>query len=148
MHKIIHWLTPPFRPIGSAILAGLLSIISTLGTKMAVLLGFADDHWQTIWICSYTAILLYSILASVFILYFQDQLNYFNKAITTFMILVVCSLLLNFILTGITPFKSGYFVWMLVVITLFFLIILSICRTVYGLVKIAEKQDKKLRNEE
>lgn len=148
MYNFLQWFTPPFRPIGSALLTGGLSLLACVMTKIAMWMLWVNNSWENIWIINYTFILLYTILASVFILYYRDQLTYFNQAITFYMALVGYSLLANYLFTGVSPFKSGYFVWILVVITLFFLIIISISRTVYRLVQIAEKQDKKLRNED
>lgn len=148
MYNFIHWLTPPFRPFGSAMLTGGVSLLASAMTKVSMWMNWIDSGWENMWIISYTFILLYTILTSVFILYNRDQLTYFNQSITYYLVLVAYSLIANYIFTGVSPFESGYFVWILVVISLFFLIILSISRTVYRLVQIAEKQDKKLRNED
>ncbi|HQU53383.1 MAG TPA: hypothetical protein PK643_10215, partial [Saprospiraceae bacterium] len=57
-------------------------------------------------------------------------------------------LLIAFVLTQISFFESGIFRWMLVVVSLVYLILLGIVQAVYRIMRYAQKQDKKLRNEE
>ncbi|HPG06995.1 MAG TPA: hypothetical protein P5275_10780 [Saprospiraceae bacterium] len=135
-----------FPPVIQALGIGVLAVLVMLVTKWFD--TGQPGSWQDEWTVVIAFLLFFSVTNCVFFLGSNNQSQYFNRSIIAYTGLALGLLLIAFVLTQISFFESGIFRWMLVVVSLVYLILLGIVQAVYRIMRYAQKQDKKLRNEE
>lgn len=133
-------------PIFQSVSIGLIAFVS-MGI---VTLSQSDlaEGWENVWVVLIMFLLFFSLLNSVISLSIEKQAPYFWKSVSCFFGLVIFLLLSANLLTGVSFYDSGFFRWMIVVVVFGYLILFSIVMAMYRIVKFAQNQDKKLRNEE
>lgn len=134
-------------PVKQALAIGIVGVVVMLITKWA---GGGDDPkaWENIWTVVIAFLLFYSVTNCVFSLASEDQGLYFNRSFFSYAGLAIFLLLIAYGLTHVSIFKAGIFRWMFVVVSLVYFILLAIVQVVYRIMRYAQKQDKKLRNED
>lgn len=134
------------NPIFQTILVGLVAFLF-MGV-VAMVTNNSASGWENVWIVLIMFLLFFALMNSVISLSIEKQTAYFWKSVTCFFGLLVFLLLSAYLLSGVSFYESGFFRWMIVVVVFGYLVLFSIVMAMYRIVKFAQNQDKKLRNEE
>ncbi|MCB0601934.1 MAG: hypothetical protein KDC28_11925 [Saprospiraceae bacterium] len=135
-----------FPPVQQALSVGALAFLVMLITKWVD--SGNPKAWQDEWTVVIAFLLFYSVTNCVFALGSTNQSQYFNRSVLAYAGLATGLLLIAFALTQVSFLNSGIFRWMFIVVSLVYLILLGIVQAVYRIMRYAQKQDKKLRNED
>jgi len=130
--------------------------IATIIAMIAVMILFflpsklglfeVDDYFP--WTVAAGLTLLFGIANSVLSLASDDLNTYWGRSIISYMIVMVVGGLIAWILSGMTVYEAKSFRSLYVVFTFVYLVFLCITRAIRKIVKIAIKQDAKLRGED
>lgn len=107
--------------------------------------GLTEIRSFNFWIITLSFILFYSIFSSILCLAHEDQNKYFLHAILSFVGLSIVGGLIAWMFSGLTMDEAGSFRWLYLVFTFAYIIFLTIIRSMRKIVKIAKKQDNRLR---
>ncbi len=102
---------------------------------------------QNIWTNAVAMILFYIIVNSLVSLASEKPIEYVRNSIYTFLGICIIGGLISWAISGQTIDEAGSFKWLFVVLSLGYLIFLSIISTMKFIVKLAQKQDSRLRGE-
>jgi len=130
----------------SALLAVIVLFI--LGGRLIALTGLIDIDQGTPWLtaCSFT--LFYAIFSSVFSLSANDQNKYWVQSLIGYVIISVGGGGLAFLFSGVGMDQVGGYKVIYIVFTMGYILLLVIMRSMRKIVKLAEKEDARLRGED
>lgn len=100
------------------------------------------------WLIAASLLLFYAIMNSIISLATKEVGNYWFKSICSFGALAVVSGIIAWLFSNLSVYEAGSYSWIYVVVTVVYLVFVSIMNIMRKIVEIAVKQDKKLRNEE
>ena len=100
------------------------------------------------WLIAASLLLFYAIMNSIVSLATKKVHNYWFKSICGFAGLAITSGVVAWLFSSLSVYEAGSYSWIYIVITVVYLVFVSIMNLMRKIVEIAVKQDKKLRNEE
>jgi len=131
-----------FSPIKQA------GLILGLTIALQLLISFIPGSEKLdIWILACSMLLLYVIINSIFSFSSTDRMNYYGFSILGFAIIAIGGGLSAYLVTGLSIYEAGSFSWIYMVLSIIFLVFLTIVNMMRKIVEIAKEQDKNLRNE-
>jgi hypothetical protein len=99
------------------------------------------------WVVICGMILFFAIINSLLCLVAKDSNTYWLHSIISFVILLVVGGLMAWAISGVSINNAGSVRWIYVVFTFGYLVFLSIVNFMKFLVKLAQRQDKRMRGE-
>ncbi len=135
------------NPIFQAVLVGGIAFLVMALSKLSRGSN-AESNFENIWIVVIMFLLFFAIFNTVISLAVENQVVYFWRSITCFFALLALLLLSAYLFSGVSYNESGFFRWIIMVVGFGYLVFFSIVMAMSRIVKFAQKQDKKLRNEE
>lgn len=133
------------NPMYQALLVFGVALTLAVIEKLANLTGLVESKPDSPWIVMTTFILFYSIANSVLSLRAENLNTYWAKSIISFVAILVCSAIGATLLSGLSIDEAGSFRWLFIVLTVGYLVFLSIMRLVKAIVEYAIKQDDELK---
>jgi len=118
--------------------------IFIVGGKLLDLMGLITVDGGTPWLISASFTLFYVIFNSVFSLGSDNQVKYYSQSITSYLALAFLGGGLAYLMSGISMDEAGSYRWLYIVFTIGYIIFLAIVSTMKRLVRIAQKQDKRI----
>jgi hypothetical protein len=134
---------PAYQALIIFVFSAFLTLIDT-GTHLN---GIGTTTKNSTWILMTTCILFYAVCSSVLSLFSRHPNRYWRDAILSYVGLLVISALTARMLSGLSMDEAGSFRWLFVVLSIGYLVFLSIVRLMRRIVEIAIRQDEKLRGE-
>jgi len=131
---------------GGVVLGAILVFI--LVTIVFGRLGLAETDGGTPWLVACSMTFFFAIGNSVLSLAADDQNAYWWKSILSFVLLVVLGGTMAYLFSGTSMDEAGSYRWLYVVFTFGHILFLAIVRTMKRIVKLAQKQDSRLRGED
>lgn len=122
----------------------------TLILQVLVYLAFQPENFDgklDFWIIACAMLLFYVVINSVFSFASQDRMQYYGRSIAGFVGLALIGGGFSYLFSGIALAEAGSFTWIYTVMTIIFIVFLTIVNLMRKIVDIALKQDKNLRNE-
>lgn len=141
-HRLIQ--SPIYQAAGTLA----LMIIFTGMNSLFSVTGMLDSDQNTPYVIVLGLILFFALFNSIFSLKSANVLRYFSQSIISYMGLLIAGFFFAYLVSSMSIDEAGSFRWLIVVMTLGYLIILVIVRLMKRIVQIALKQDKRLRGEE
>ena len=141
------FLTVEISPVKQGIAALALSII-------AMLIGFAihdksvSNSAMLIWKLGVAVLLFFVILNSILSYPSSRTSYYWTRSIAVYVVLVLITGLVATWLSGISIEEAGSLKWIITVFSLCYLIFLAMIGAMKNIIEIAQRQDKRFRNEE
>lgn len=136
---------PKRLAIITAIVGLLVSSCFFLATKT----GIVEAYPKFYWMCACAFLLVYAIFNSVISLRVENSANYWGSSVTMFTLLAVLSGLIAYVFSGIGVYDAGSYSFIYVVVTIGYLVFISIMNLVKKIVNFAQKEvwlHPKLRN--
>lgn len=135
----------PFKQ-GGAVLVGMLvfMVIATLLNKT----GLMDIDPNTPWLIACSMSFFFAIGNSILSLAADDPNSYWWQSILSFVLLAVLGGTAAYFLSGLSIDEAGSFRWLFFVFAFGHVLFLAIVRTIKRIVKLAQKEDKRLRGED
>lgn len=99
------------------------------------------------WILSCALLLLFAIVSSVFSFSSENAIKYYGQSVTSFLGVAILGAFSAFAFSGIALSDAGSFSWIYMVMSIIFIVFLTIVNLMRKIVEIAKKQEQKLRNE-
>lgn len=139
---------------GSIIEKKIHPLKQALGLAIAVLLVLTiikitqksgPESASLYWEVAACSILFYAMMNSIMSLAYEDQNFYWLYSIMGFAFLLISSLGLSLLYSGVTIDEAGSFRWILLVFTFGYLILLTIFRTMKKVVAFGKREDSRLR---
>lgn len=132
----------PFLQAG-VVLACILVFI--LATMLFNSIGLAETDEGTPWLVACSMTFFFAIGNSILSLAADDQNTYWWQSILSFVLLALLGGSLAYLFSGFTVGEVDSYKWLYVVITFGHVLFLSIVRAMKNIVKIAKKEDNRLR---
>ena len=109
--------------------------------------GVGTSTQNSPWILMTACILFYALCSSILSLKAKQANRYWRDAILSFVLLMVASAATATVLSGQSMDEAGSFRWLFVVMSVGYLVFLTIVRLMKKIVDLAIRQDDKLRGE-
>lgn len=93
------------------------------------------------WITSTAMILLFAVFNSVFCLLARNATRYWNRSLMSYLLLVAFAGVLAWLVSGVPISEAGSFRWLFMVISLSYLVFISIVNLIKIIVAFAEKEE-------
>ena len=132
-----------------ALVAGCGSIIVSLGFLLVTKMGIFDAHPKFYWMSACAFLLVYAVFNSIISLRVENSAKYWGSSIMMFIVLAVLSGLIAYLLSGIGVYDAGSYSFIYIVVTIDYLVFISIMNFVKRIVNFAQKEvwlHPKLRN--
>lgn len=126
----------PFVQAGISIALGLFFMLTCLLFESTLAL-----RPERPWVFASTFLLFYSIFNVVFSLNAENAEKYWTQAIIGFVLCVGGLGVLAYLISGLGMNDAGSFKWIFIVITISYLIFMSIVRAMKGIVDFAQKEE-------
>lgn len=148
MNKLTNYLDQhKTNPIFQSVIIGVVAFIAMALTKMSQGTN-TESNFENIWLVVIMFLLFFALFNTVICLSIEKQVAYFWKSITCFFILLAFLIFSAYLFSGVSYNDAGFFRWIIMVVGFGYLVFFSIVMAMHRIVKFAQKQDKKLRNEE
>lgn len=135
------------QPAYQALIIFIFGVFLALIDSGTHLNGIGTSAKNSTWILMTTCILFYAVVSSVLSLFSKSPNRYWRDAIFSYVgLMIVCAGTAT-LLSGISMDEAGSFRWLFLVLSLGYLVFLSIVRLMRRIVEIAIKQDEKLRGQ-
>ena len=134
----------PFIQVGVVI--GII-LVFNLFTILGRTIGFFNDP-TTPWLISTSFVLFYALVNSVLSISSDSHNKYWLHSIICFAILLVAGSFIAYLFSGLTIDEAGSYRWILLIFSMSYILFLAIVRTMKKIVRIAQKQDRRLRGED
>ncbi len=123
-------------------------LVISLFLKFLSVIKLFEVEALNYWITSATFLLFYALFNSLLSLSSKNQNAYWGQSIFSFMAVVIITGFVAYLLSSLSIYEAASMKWIYMVLTLVYIIFLTIVRLMRTIVQIAIKQDKKLRGEE
>ena len=110
-------------------------------SKVANWVGMADFQDRFPWIIAASFLLFYVIFNSIFSLSSRDLNQYWVRSILSYVSLSVASGLMAYLFSMVTFGEAGTIKWIFIVLTIVYLVFLSIVRFMKNIVEFAEREE-------
>jgi hypothetical protein len=135
------------NPIYQALSIMLLGILIVATAKLLDIVGVVDLAPRFPWLISASFLLLYALLNSIFGLQVKETNQYWQYSIYSFIGFLFASAGVAYLFSGIAIGDAASYKWIYFVLTIIYLVFISIVRLMRFIVYLAQKQDKNLHNE-
>ena len=136
------------NPIYQAAFVLVLGLIIITGGKILDGFGLIKTSSLFPWLINTSFILLFAMGNVVLSLNARNQTKYWSLSIYSFGGFLIVSGLVAFFLSGVSIHEAATYRWLYFMLTIIYLVFISIARLMRFIVDLAQKQDKRLRNEE
>ena len=130
-----------FNPIHQALVALGAGIVVTLGGKLVNLTGIVDVPPRFPWMTAAVFMLCFALFNSVFSLSAKNTAQYWGRSIYSFMGLAFVSGLVAWLFSSLTIDEAGSYRWIFIVVTIAYLIFLSIVALMRQIVDFAQREE-------
>jgi len=127
--------TPPVQT-GVSILLGLFFMLTCTMFE-----GSLEARPERPWVFASTFLLFYAIFNVVFSLSAENAERYWTQAVIGFVVCVLALGCLAYLISGLGINDAGSFKWIFIVITIIYLVFMSIVRAMKGIVDFAQKEE-------
>lgn len=124
----------------AAIAFGLIVVFASFA-KLLQILGVLPPTFKIIWVVSASFLLLFSIGNGLVFLTAKSTAIYWSRSIMSYASLLIVSALLAWLLTSVSIGDAASFKWIYFVLTIGYLVILSIVGFMKIIVELAQKKD-------
>ena len=131
----------------AAVVVALVLIVIAI-SKLISILGIHTSRTSFPWEIAFSGLLFFAIFNCIFSFAQTDQNSYWGKSVIAFVVLGATSMGLAWLISGQDIDQAGSFRWMAILFTFSYLLMLTIARSMRKIIKIAQKQDARLRGEE
>ncbi len=133
--------TKAYSPyIQAAIIFG-AGLVVNVAAKIINLTGLltvsGNFHWKT----AASFLLLFAVLNSVFSLSSKNTMQYWGKSIYSYMGLGFASCMIAYLLSSMTIGEAGFYRWIFLVVTIVYLVFLSMVTFMRKIVQFAEREE-------
>ena len=128
----------PFFQAGMA-LAGV--IIISLGAKLVQLLGIMEVPQRFPWMSAAAFMLLFAVFNSVFSLTTKNMMTYWRNSVYSFIGLAAIAGGFAYLLSNMTMEQAGSYRWIYVVVTIGYLVFLSVMAIMRKIVEFAQREE-------
>jgi hypothetical protein len=136
------------QPLYQAVIIFVFGLFLTLIDSGTGSSNVASSKFSTAWILLTACILFYALCSSVLSLWAMNPNKYWRDAIFSFVGLMVVSGFTATLVSGQGIDEAGSFRWLFVVLSIGYLVFLTIVRLMRRIVDIAIRQDERLRGGE
>ena len=136
------------QPLYQAIIIFIFGLFLVLLDQSTGMAGVGTSKYNSPWILLTACILFYSLCSSVFSLKSKQPNKYWRDGIFSFVGLMVAVGLAATVISGQTIDEAGSFRWIFLVLSIGYLVFLTIVRLMKRIVDIAIRQDERLRGGE
>jgi hypothetical protein len=136
----------PFKQVGYLLLA-----VFTIDILYAIVHNLIDGGigTDTPWVTTIAFLLVYMVFNAMMSLSAKNQNQYWFHSVMCFLIFIIIASIMAWGFSGLTMDENGGAIrWLYIVMTFGYLLLLSIARGMRKIVKIAQKQDARLRGED
>lgn len=126
----------PFVQAGISIILGLFFMLTCLMFESTL-----EVRPERPWVFASTFLLFYSIFNVVFSFNVENAEKYWTQAVIGFVACVVVLGFLAYLISGLGMNDAGAFKWIFIVITISYLVFMSIARAMKGIVDFAQKEE-------
>ena len=129
------------NPVMQALVAfgGVLVVI--LGSKLVKLTGLLYVADRFPWMAAAAFMLLFAVANSVYSLASKNMMKYWGKSVYSFLGLTIASGLVAYLFSSMTMDEAGSYRWIFLVLTIGYLIFLSMMAFLRRIVEFAEKEE-------
>ena len=142
MHKSDEsFFTKEINPVfqGTVVLG--ISLFFMLGAKVFQMTGIFDNDPTTFWTVAATFVLFFAIFNSLFSLSTSNMDQYWTKSMLSFVGLAAISGGAAWLLSGVALDDAGSYRWIFIVLTIGYLVFLSIMGAMRSIVDFAQKEE-------
>ena len=133
--------TKAYNPILQAAVIFAAVVFITLMGKLVQLLGIMEVHPRFPWMTSGAFMLFFAMFNSIFFLSSDNMLKYWGRSIYSYVGLAAASSLLAYLASSIPLNEAGSFRWIYIVLTIGYLIFLSIMVVMKNIVDFAQREE-------
>jgi hypothetical protein len=130
-----------FDPIYQALICFGAVVLVILGGKLVNLIGIMDVSNRFPWLTSASFILFFAMFNSVFSLSAKNMAKYWGRSIYSFMGLAAISGLTAYLFSSISISDAGSYRWIYFVLTLGYLVFLSMMTFMRKIVEFAQREE-------
>ena len=130
-----------FNPIHQAVVALGADLVIILGGKLVHVTGVVNVPDRFPWMTAAVFLLCFALFNSVFSLSAKDMAKYWGKSIYSFMGLALGSGMLAWLFSSLTINEAGSYRWIFIVVTIAYLVFLSIVAMMRKIVDFAEREE-------
>lgn len=135
------------NPIYQGIFLLVLALLIIVFGKIFNAVGLIEVSNLFSWLINTSFILLFAMMNAVLSLYSDNQMKYWSYSLYSFMGFLVASGAMAFIFSGVGISEAATYKWLFFMLTIIYLVFIAIVRLMRFIVDLAQKQDKRLRNE-
>lgn len=128
-------------PIVQAIMVFVAVLVVILGSKLVNLSGLMDVNPRFPWTTAAAFMLFFSVFNSVFSLSSENMMKYWGKSIYSFLGLALATGLVAYLFSSIPINEAGSYRWIYFVLTIGYLVFLSIMAFMRRVVDFAQKEE-------
>lgn len=136
--------TNPVFQAGAILILGLIII---LGGKILSGIGLMHVSELFPWLINTSFILLFAMVNVVLSLNVQNLTRYWSLSIYSFIGFLLISGSASYLISGVSISNAATYKWLYFMLTFIYLVFIAIARLMRFIVDLAQKQDKRLRNE-
>ncbi len=129
------------NPFYQAAIAYTLILVFATAAKLFQMVGFFPSSFKVIWVVSASFLLLFSIGNGLVFLSAKSTAVYWSRSIMSYASLLILSALTAWTLTKVPIGEAATFKWLYFVLTIGYLVILSIVGLMKIIVELAQKKD-------
>lgn len=141
------WNQKAMNPAWQASFVLVLGLLITFGGILCKMAGWIDVSDLFPWLINTSFILLFSMVNVVLSLSAKNLTKYWSWSIYSFMAYLLVSGLVAWAISGVAIQDAATYKWLYFMLTIIYLVFVSIARLMRFIVDLALKQDKRLRNE-
>ncbi len=130
-----------YNPVYQAMVALAGIVVFILISKVVSFSGLLDVPERFPWLTAASFILLFSLFNSVFSLATDNMVKYWGKSIYCFLGVAIGSGLVAYLFSSIPISEAGSYRWIYFVLTIGYLVFLSMMATIRRIVEFAQKEE-------
>jgi len=130
-----------YDPLPQALVTYAGVAVFIIGGKLVQLTGLLEMSNRFPWMIAAAFLLFFAMLNSVFSLSSKSMMRYWGRSVYCFMGLAVLSGLTAWLFSGLTIGEAGSYRWIFIVVTIGYLIFLSIVTFMRNIVDFAQKEE-------
>ncbi len=130
-----------YNPILQAAIVFGLGLIVMLGGKLFAATGILSVGERFPWTTAAAFILFFAMFNSIFSLSAKDMNKYWGRSILAYAGLVLCSGTLAYLFSSIPVREAGSYRWIIIALTIGYLVFMSIVRFMKTIVEFAQKEE-------
>jgi len=129
------------NPILQAIVIFVAGLVITILSKLVSLTGIMEVQQTFPWMSAAAFMLFFAMTNSIFSLSSKNMMQYWSRSIYSFLGLAVTSGLMAYFFSSLSINEAGSYRWIFTVLTIGYLVFMSIMATIKRIVEFAEKEE-------